>query len=410
MSTSQQPAPNAAKRRRTDSPEGATVTELCQDAVSVPTITADSETGLISSEAFFEAYEKHQAVLIKSARTQEVGKKETLSWRGLAALFDSLTEDDKSTFCIENAAANGDGESGSGGSKKGAPKEFLAPNGDGDEERRGYCSFLVQDEKALADTLGRLPMPQLPLDTTSNESSTSEKEMRHGPCLWIFFGRNASKEINLDGRPEHTDSVSHDGTWHYQLSGCKEWHIRPTAELIKRRNDEGRNGKAQKSADPPTTAGVAGSEEGRVIVKCNEGDVLILNTKLWWHKTVIPPQPISKDSDCLSVPSVSYARDVYFNEANDSAKTVDDSKMSNLDGLYAASDIEKDTVIFTEEDMPDCELHRSDDPNCELVQLESGLGAIVSRRAIAAGEFFCIAESSDEEDDYEEEDVDEEEE
>ena len=215
--------------------------------------------------------------------------------------------------------------------------------------------------------------------------------------------------MNLDGRPEHTDSVSHDGTWHYQLSGCKEWHIRPTAELIKRRNDEGRNGKVQKSEDPSATVGVAGSEEGRVTVKCNEGDVLILNTKLWWHKTIIPPQPTCKD-DGKAVPSVSYARDVYFDESDGSTSKQDDGKMSNLDGLYAADDIDKDTIIFTEEDMPDCELHRSEDPNCELVQLESGLGAIVSRRAIAAGEFFCIAESSDEEEgDYEEEEVDEEE-
>ena len=374
----------------------------CKDAVSVPKLTADAETGLVSSQAFFKAYEKHQAVLIKSARAQQNDKEDNLSWRGLAALFDSLTEDDQRTFCIENATANGDGESN--GSKEGKPEEFLAPTDD--EERRGYCSFLVQDKKTLADTLARLPMPQLPLKT-SNES----QNMRHGPCLWIFFGRNASKEMNLDGRPEHTDSVSHDGTWHYQLSGCKEWHIRPTAELIKRRSDEGRNGKVQKSEDPSATAGLAGSEEGRVIVKCNEGDVLILNTKLWWHKTIIPPQPTCKD-DGKAVPSVSYARDVYFDKSDGSTskKDDDDEKMSNLDGLYAADNIDKDTIIFTEEDMPDCELHRSEDPNCELVQLESGLGAIVSRRAIAAGEFFCIAESSDEEDDYEEEEVCEEEE
>ena len=379
------------------------MTELCQDAVSVPTLTADSETGLISSEAFFEAYEKHQAVLIKSARIQQNDKEGTLSWRGLAAFFDSLTGDDKGTFCIENAAANGDGESDGG--KKGKPDEFLAQSDDDDEERRGYCSFLVQDEKTLADTLARLPMPQLSLKTSND---TSEKNMRHGPCLWTFFGRNASKEMNLDGRPEHTDSVSHDGTWHYQLSGCKEWHIRPTAELIKRRNDEGRNGKVQKSEDLSATAGLAGSEEGRVIVKCNEGDVLILNTKLWWHKTIIPPQPTCKD-DGKAVPSVSYAQDVYFDEADGStSKKDDDGKMSNLDGLYAADNIDKDTIIFTEEDMPDCELHRSEDPNCELVQLESGLGAIVSRRPIAAGEFFCIAESSDEEGDYDEEEVDKE--
>mmetsp|Transcript_1850 Transcript_1850/g.5408 ORF Transcript_1850/g.5408 Transcript_1850/m.5408 type:complete len:411 (-) Transcript_1850:1078-2310(-) len=404
MSTS--PPVPTAKRRRTDSPE--TATELCQDAISVPTLTADTETGLISSEAFFEAYEKHQAVLLKPAQNQQLGKKNALSWRGLAALFDSLTDDDQGTFCIENAGANGDGKDGN---KKEKPADFLAPSGDEqDEERRGYCSFLVQSPKILADTLDRLPLPELPLKSNNGDStSADEKRMRYGPCLWLFFGRNAPKETTatqdlLDGRPEHTDSVSHDGTFHYQLSGSKTWHIRPTTELIKRRsNNEEGNGKFHKSTDAPASTGVAGSEEGRVTVKCNEGDVFILNTRLWWHKTVIPPQPICK-VDGKAVPSISYAREFSFA----ALKGTSDSKMSNLDGLYAADTIEKDTVVFTEEDMPDCELHRSEDPNCELVQLDNGMGAIVSRRAIAAGEFFCIAESSDEEDEYEEDEEGEE--
>ena len=393
MSTSQ-PVPTAKRRRTDDSQDGY---QLCTDAVSVPTLTADADTGLISSEAFFEAYQKHQAVLLKSGYAERADKETALSWRGLAALFDSLTDDDQNTFCIENAAANGDGRpTSTSGNKEGKPRDFLTPSGD--EERRGYCSFLVQNEETLADTLDRLPLPQLPLEI-SKGSSTSEKKMRHGPCLWFFFGRNASEDESLDGRPEHTDSVSHDGTWHYQLSGCKEWHIRPTAELIKRRN-----GKVQSnSTDPLATDGVAGMEDGRVIVKCNQGDVLILNTRLWWHKTVIPPQSMCKD-DCKAVPSVSYARDVYFPEAEGSANA-DDSKMvmMNVDGLYAAAPIDKGTLILTEEDMPECEMHRAEDPNCELVQLESGMGAIISRRAIAAGEFFCIAESSDEEDTYEDE-------
>jgi hypothetical protein len=36
------------------------------------------------------------------------------------------------------------------------------------------------------------------------------------------------------------------------------------------------------------------------------------------------------------------------------------------------------------------------DPNCEVVELEDGTSAIVSIRDIAAGEFFCTAESDDE--------------
>jgi hypothetical protein len=84
--------------------------------------------------------------------------------------------------------------------------------------------------------------------------------------------------------------------------------------------------------------------------------------------------------------------------------------MTNVDGLYATNDIEEGTIVFKEADMPDCELHRSkDNPNCQVVELNDGSGvcAVVSLRPIAAGEFFCVPESSDE---YEEGDYDEEEE
>mmetsp|Transcript_22068 Transcript_22068/g.28561 ORF Transcript_22068/g.28561 Transcript_22068/m.28561 type:complete len:86 (-) Transcript_22068:75-332(-) len=81
--------------------------------------------------------------------------------------------------------------------------------------------------------------------------------------------------------------------------------------------------------------------------------------------------------------------------------------MKNLDGLYAINDIEQETVIFTEKDMPDCELHRSStNPNCEVVELDNGTSALMSVRPISAGEYFCVAESDDEDEgDWEEEDM-----
>jgi U3 small nucleolar RNA-associated protein 6 len=78
-----------------------------------------------------------------------------------------------------------------------------------------------------------------------------------------------------------------------------------------------------------------------------------------------------------------------------------------LDGLYATNDVEKGTIIFEETNMPDCELHRSaTNPNCEVVELEDGTSAVVSCRPIAAGEFLCVPESSDEEEEEFEEDED----
>jgi U3 small nucleolar RNA-associated protein 6 len=72
--------------------------------------------------------------------------------------------------------------------------------------------------------------------------------------------------------------------------------------------------------------------------------------------------------------------------------------MTNVDGLYATSDIEEGTIIFTENDMPECELHRSStDPNCEVVALDDGSSAVVSMKAITAGEFFSVLDSESEE-------------
>lgn len=81
---------------------------------------------------------------------------------------------------------------------------------------------------------------------------------------------------------------------------------------------------------------------------------------------------------------------------------------TNAEGLYATAAIEEGTVVVTEGDMPDCELHRSSaNPNCSVVELENGTNAVVARRNIAVGEFFCVPESDDESGFYEEEEYEE---
>jgi hypothetical protein len=113
------------------------------------------------------------------------------------------------------------------------------------------------------------------------------------------------------------------------------------------------------------------------------------STRLWFHSTTIPAQ---------KYPSVSYARDFRLDDrpAGDSEPV---GGMTNVDGLYALEDIEAGTIIFSENDMPDCELHRSSlaHANCEVVELEDGTSAVASIRPITAGEFFCVPESSDDE-------------
>ena len=86
----------------------------------------------------------------------------------------------------------------------------------------------VEMEGLLAN---RLPMVHLPVADGSGDMM----KVNYGPCLWLFFGKNYAGEDaspTLPGRPEHTDSVTHDGTWHYQLSGTKIWRLRPTTKLL----------------------------------------------------------------------------------------------------------------------------------------------------------------------------------
>eukprot|EP00977_Amphora_coffeiformis_P027431 scaffold34611_cov184-Amphora_coffeaeformis.AAC.8 len=59
--------------------------------------------------------------------------------------------------------------------------------------------------------------------------------------------------------------------------------------------------------------------------------------------------------------------------------------------------------------MPDCSLCRSTEPNCEVVEMEDGMQAIISTRPIKSGEFFCVINSDDEESDDDGEEEDEEE-
>ena len=111
---------------------------------------------------------------------------------------------------------------------------------------------------------------------------------------------------DLQGRPEHTDAVDHSGTWHVQLSGFKTWHIRPVESA------------PEFEGCPPDCGDdeLEGVKEGGggYVVECEAGDLLLINTRAWWHRTTLPVQEGN---------SVSYARDFYIGgrkgAANDGA-------------------------------------------------------------------------------------------
>lgn len=373
--------------------------EAIKDLPKIPTFSGRTVSELTSSQDFLQAWETHQIIHLPRQYDQEqsAGVKEPFSWKEIQTLFRGVSSEDKESFCVETSSPPSSHQTlRNEATDDPSPDSYFYTQPatlKGPQSRYPYyCSFLVQKDKNALDTL----VAQLPI-------ARIQPNWHHEPCVWIFFGRNLKSDSKIDaeendsspsdlqGRPEHTDSISHDGTWHFQLSGTKRWLLRPTRKLMDSWKDNGQDDILErwKSSNNDKTQPL------RLLVECQEGDIILVNTRLWFHQTILPPQ---------DTPSVSYARDFWTSlKTDDAAASIRDdptSNMTNIDGLYATEDIEAGVVIFREEDMPDCELHRSkDNPNCQVVELDDGTGAVVSCRPIAAGDFFCVAESSDDDDD-----------
>jgi len=309
-----------------------------QQTFTVPRLARNSKTGLVDAPEFFKLYDTYQLVHIISREEDEKDEKDEEEERFgayyVAELFQNMNPMDKNSWNWENAPEPPQQDM--------EPISFLAvdeipsSNHMNISRRRGYASFLVQHDPEQQDALlHRLPITELPLT-----HQTPKRPFTFGSCIWFFFGRNDDDEVStkqqeggghLPGRPRHTDAVGHDGTFHYQLSGSKIWFLQPTEELCNKSLSEDDH-----PMDPQMTLEVI----------CNKGDVLVINTRLWWHSTVLPVQPRmdkkKKNSDQESVPSISYARDFYLGIGLDT--TADEEKdisqvgleqqqpMSNVDG------------------------------------------------------------------------------
>lgn len=271
-----------------------------------------------------------------------------------------------------------------------------------------YVSFIAQGgaegrgrEKAAEELRQSLPFHEPPLQPVGTEMDQTDP-------VWIFIGRNTSRDEKLVGRPEHTDDVSHDGTWHYQCEGSKTWYLRPanTAEWGNTAiHIEPGNEAADKSAQ-------FGDGINRLKVVVEEGDIIMLNTRVWWHQTRIPFTSKRRLS-------LSYARDFYCDSMKhvqpdttssarvSKAKQKSDEQYSNVVGLYATRELAAGEVVLTENELPDCSLPRSDEPNCEVTELEDGTGALVALEDIHYGEYFTIAPSDSEDGSSDEDDEEE---
>jgi hypothetical protein len=219
----------------------------------------DVSSSDFSPELFSNAFARFQFVHLSNVPKDD--NDSDLTWKKLGGIYQLLSSEDQDSWCIEMAGKTAKPES----------QDFLKPE---ITDHVAYCSFLVQkDKKAYQDLVQRLPLKELSWNSWGYE-----------PCLWIFYGRNSSSSP-LQGRTEHTDSVSHDGTWHYQLSGTKQWFLRPTAKLMEH---------MAKKLD--TKELQEWNESTKLQIDCHQGDVIVVNTRLWYVDHWSTPRMISPPS------------------------------------------------------------------------------------------------------------------
>jgi len=337
-------------------------------------------------DKFLEIYNRNQVLLVKGLpveppdRPQQLRKKRSTPpargeqrQRGVAQAIVDLTALRQvlqaqprmvhRTFFVETAPASWSPSSAAGAGDPlaastrllGTPRPPAGP---------WYASFVVQRSRlALAAFLKSMPFsvpPFLRPQAGSRPKVKASIVPQHSQAAWVFFGRNAGQKP-MRGRAEHTDAISHSGTWHVQLQGSKVWTLRPTAEL-KRQN------RALKAVS-------------RLRVHCRPGDVLCINTRLWWHQTHIP-------GNCPLTLSV--ARDMYLDGTKPRAPD-----FTNIKGHFATRPFDRNEIVFTEEEAPDLALPRSEKANCALRDLDGEL-VVVAKRKIQAGDWFCISESEEE--------------
>jgi len=281
-----------------------------------------------------------------------------------------------------------------------SPSAFAATTGTSEP---CYTSFVVNSGAAVEAVVAALPI-------AAPEGFDDVDVCRHMDRAWVFAGRNGKTRGgggggggSLAGRAEHTDDVAVAGTWHVQLRGTKLWSVRPC--LGARGAPWGTD---EALLPPPRT------------ILCEPGDVLVINTRTWWHATEIPLQEKvpggrggggggGDDDAGLS----SIARDFVWrgDDANEDGKEYDDGLATNIDGVYATVALAEGDVALLESDLPDCALPRSEDPNCQVQEeINTGDGVVqaglVAIRPIAVGECFTVAPSSDDEEGGEDDDDD----
>lgn len=365
----------------------------------------------LDSKAALDFYRAHQVLHVRCDGGATAEKKHSMleALRRLCSAGPDASASCAKTWTVENENGAGAGAGRASGDEKTPtrqeeclqnPASFFAQLAKAEKGAPSalpdstYVSCILQDSKEAVDAyLSKCPVKDPPF------VGRPWGKFRHSLPLWLFVGRHAvpAKALNMCGRPEHTDSVTHDGTWHYQAYGEKHWHLRPLDSAAE-------------------WAGLAPvfSEENQTLlhVQCKPGDVLMINTRLWWHHTDLPStaraahgvsMSLARDFYCPAAALPAKAAELQADGADETSEEAD-GDFSNIDGIYAKTNVRKGDVVLRESEMPDCALPRSADPNCEVAELEDGEGCLAALRDIGAGEWLSVAPSDSEGDDSDDDD------
>jgi len=213
--------------------------------------------------------------------------------------------------------------------------------------------------------------------STKSITSGKKKLKKRKLCHDKIYNDATTTPTTLIGRAEHVDEVTHSGTYHIQIAGTKTWKIRPHPdsflgdELMIDSNDGGLlrelPGAEQEASGGKRDDTDCNKNCWRLKINVEEGDVFVLNTKIWYHCTELNFTPNSKSS-LSSEWSISVAQDFYL-----PVPCPKDVKTGDV--VYGEYDDETDeennesNKDRAAQEIPD-ELPRSDNPNCVLVEID----------------------------------------
>eukprot|EP00051_Salpingoeca_urceolata_P020156 m.300401 g.300401 ORF g.300401 m.300401 type:complete len:860 (-) comp19555_c3_seq4:232-2811(-) len=378
---------------------GATATAATAATVAHAGLAAIPTTSPVApwAEEALRLFRRFGLCLVKGAVAPGVASG-TFGWTQLEALARELPEQVADTWATENGTHltpqdlfgtygtcdEGDGDDGtneaptrlkrrrtesSGNEDNGQPRQHRNKASrplvwNTEQPPQWYCSFVLNKSTCPPGGFERT------LKTLAPTTPHLSDDVTYTPNVWFFFGNNHAK-TQLAGRTEHTDVITHHGTWHVQLSGCKVWRVRP---------DEGAAG--WPGGAPPQL------DDERLVVVAEAGDLLLINTMLWFHETALPPAP----GLCFS-----FARDFYL-DGSDSGDDASDVEMGNLEDTWATQAVAHGTVIAHGDEVPPNlrEVGPSEQPSCHIewgprTRTSQPSPRLIASRDIASGESLTIA-------------------